>query len=678
MEDGFLVHESDRPIRAENVNSSNVHSFRLRCKATLESEASQTCRTGVRSPARVGAKRASSKPKVDRRARAGQHTSLPCCDSEVKARDQPLFSAVASTDLASIAEPAIQGRGADGHEVGAAAAMLAAERVSGLNSAHRPLEPVKRGVGAPVRDGQGSREPRAAIAGAAIGGTHEFVCGSDAGRCAVAPGQAGAPSQSGEAGQASMAGQAAEVKSAAGAGPVAAAARASPLPGPTGLPPSFPAAEPSTCGSVVGLRGTAIEDTPGSDRCAHVHSGSAALPQPLARSEPEYGTAAGSAAGEVSPGRLCVTLGSGGGVGQCIDLDSGSDDGSSASGGEASLSAPATLAVCAGGGDGGGGGGHAASKGRSGRVGDGGEGDVGCAASAGVGGEGRAANTCGVNGACVNGACVNGSGVNGACVNGSGVNGACVNGSGVNGACVNGALSSAYDKCGTYGCVLRDRHRGLHAFALGTTCRRVHKEAVEQSHTVGMNGATAPACGEALQSSEAAPASASALAAASAASAPIRKRASSASPKPRPTKAQRLGRSPLANSPTAAPSQAARAGVGTQAPARVGPHPLASGGPQAPARAGPEPPATIKQGSCDDGPISLSANRLAAIRASWPLGTRLQCYDQYLLKWQNARVVAADGHGPGRTIKVHFEGWNAKWDEWVLLRSGRVRAWPGN
>lgn len=207
-----------------------------------------------------------------------------------------------------------------------------------------------------------------------------------------------------------------------------------------------------------------------------------------------------------------------------------------------------------------------------------------------------------------------------------------------------GSSSPVYDRCGTYGCVLRDRHTGLHAIALGRPSRRVQGVGVQRNS--GVEGGAASTSGEAHRA-DAAPAAAPAPTAA----APGRKRASAPGRKQRPAKVQRLSHAPRACSASAARAQVA-------AP---------------PAADGPEPPAACIGDAFADEPLSLSANRLAAMGCNWLVGMRLQCYDQYLSKWQNAKVVAADGHGAGRIIKVHFDGWNAKWDEWVLLRSGRIR-----
>jgi len=58
----------------------------------------------------------------------------------------------------------------------------------------------------------------------------------------------------------------------------------------------------------------------------------------------------------------------------------------------------------------------------------------------------------------------------------------------------------------------------------------------------------------------------------------------------------------------------------------------------------------------------------------WEIGSKLQCYDEYLHKWQNAKIVGMQRDGASSSFKIHYEGWNAKWDEWVPLCSCRLRS----
>jgi len=41
--------------------------------------------------------------------------------------------------------------------------------------------------------------------------------------------------------------------------------------------------------------------------------------------------------------------------------------------------------------------------------------------------------------------------------------------------------------------------------------------------------------------------------------------------------------------------------------------------------------------------------------------------------WCSATVIAERGEGVGREVKVHYTGWNKRWDEWLLDRSVRLR-----
>ena len=56
----------------------------------------------------------------------------------------------------------------------------------------------------------------------------------------------------------------------------------------------------------------------------------------------------------------------------------------------------------------------------------------------------------------------------------------------------------------------------------------------------------------------------------------------------------------------------------------------------------------------------------------WTVGTRLEALDVRGL-WCPATALASRGDGPGRELKVHYEGWNKRWDEWVKVSGGRMR-----
>ena len=57
----------------------------------------------------------------------------------------------------------------------------------------------------------------------------------------------------------------------------------------------------------------------------------------------------------------------------------------------------------------------------------------------------------------------------------------------------------------------------------------------------------------------------------------------------------------------------------------------------------------------------------------WPLGTKLLALDVRQI-WCNATVIDTRGSGVGREVKVHYQGWNKRWDEWILERSSRLRS----
>ena len=53
------------------------------------------------------------------------------------------------------------------------------------------------------------------------------------------------------------------------------------------------------------------------------------------------------------------------------------------------------------------------------------------------------------------------------------------------------------------------------------------------------------------------------------------------------------------------------------------------------------------------------------------VGDRLEATDSYGV-WCNAKVVAVKGEGDERRVKVHYVGWNASFDEWVPVGTGRL------
>jgi hypothetical protein len=55
------------------------------------------------------------------------------------------------------------------------------------------------------------------------------------------------------------------------------------------------------------------------------------------------------------------------------------------------------------------------------------------------------------------------------------------------------------------------------------------------------------------------------------------------------------------------------------------------------------------------------------------IGDRLRARDSRG-GWYESKVVDVSGNGRRRELKMHFLGWNAKWDEWIRVGSGRLQA----
>ena len=71
-------------------------------------------------------------------------------------------------------------------------------------------------------------------------------------------------------------------------------------------------------------------------------------------------------------------------------------------------------------------------------------------------------------------------------------------------------------------------------------------------------------------------------------------------------------------------------------------------------------------------PPSSSAPATQPVDAQWAVGDVLDALDCRKV-WCRAKVKAERGAGIGREIHVHYFGWKAKWDEWILSRSSRLR-----
>ncbi|ESN94960.1 hypothetical protein HELRODRAFT_87257 [Helobdella robusta] len=56
----------------------------------------------------------------------------------------------------------------------------------------------------------------------------------------------------------------------------------------------------------------------------------------------------------------------------------------------------------------------------------------------------------------------------------------------------------------------------------------------------------------------------------------------------------------------------------------------------------------------------------------WEVGDRLEAQD-YLNYWfvYTAKIIGSDAEKD--LVLVHFEGWNSRYDEWVHVRSNRLR-----
>ena len=54
----------------------------------------------------------------------------------------------------------------------------------------------------------------------------------------------------------------------------------------------------------------------------------------------------------------------------------------------------------------------------------------------------------------------------------------------------------------------------------------------------------------------------------------------------------------------------------------------------------------------------------------------LEVRDQKFGSWHEAKVLKVSGDAEGRQLFVHFVGWSWRWDDWVRVGCGRLRA-PG-
>ena len=60
------------------------------------------------------------------------------------------------------------------------------------------------------------------------------------------------------------------------------------------------------------------------------------------------------------------------------------------------------------------------------------------------------------------------------------------------------------------------------------------------------------------------------------------------------------------------------------------------------------------------------------VGANAVVGTNLTAQDKWG-NWCSARVVGVRGEGDARELRVHFKGWNSRFDEWVCVGGGKLR-----
>eukprot|EP00966_Prymnesium_polylepis_P189178 4382857-Prymnesium_polylepis.1 len=59
----------------------------------------------------------------------------------------------------------------------------------------------------------------------------------------------------------------------------------------------------------------------------------------------------------------------------------------------------------------------------------------------------------------------------------------------------------------------------------------------------------------------------------------------------------------------------------------------------------------------------------------WAVNDRLWARDR-CYAWYESTVVAEDGDGDQRMLKIHFNGWNDRHNEQIRAKSRRLRAEP--
>ena len=173
-------------------------------------------------------------------------------------------------------------------------------------------------------------------------------------------------------------------------------------------------------------------------------------------------------------------------------------------------------------------------------------------------------------------------------------------------ACTPAAKPLRFDRCGTFGCILADRHPGLHIFEQAAKRQRpAKKEPVEEEaadprpnhHAGGIS----------------------------------RERAAGAGAKPKVAKLR----------------GAVKQAVSKKAERSAKPPPFV-----------PTPHDAAPEGS-----------------DAWRVGSLLSALDVRGI-WCDAVVLSERGDGATRELKVHYSGWNKRWDEWKYVRGGELRGRP--
>jgi len=74
--------------------------------------------------------------------------------------------------------------------------------------------------------------------------------------------------------------------------------------------------------------------------------------------------------------------------------------------------------------------------------------------------------------------------------------------------------------------------------------------------------------------------------------------------------------------------------------------------------------------------VEMGETDEAASCELWEKGSKLEALD-VAGTWYEAKVVDERGEGAARELLVHYNGWKARYDEWVGAGSGRLRAAGG-